>query len=175
MDLGEPGWILMASRRCPGLQSQDCIVAALACSKILKALSQEEKDTDTSEEMQALAREFEHRAIGEPAPGLGTRVPPHAARPALTWSPHAPGVFTECYRKDEERAQKLLIRVSEGWGKTTCLQLALEAKAMKFVSHGGIQVLSQPACAWAPCSVCVGGAHGLSSHMPGVGVTCVTA
>ncbi|XP_040842632.1 transient receptor potential cation channel subfamily M member 2 isoform X2 [Ochotona curzoniae] len=93
-------------------QSQDCIVAALACSKILKALSQEEKDTDTSEEMQALAREFEHRAIG---------------------------VFTECYRKDEERAQKLLIRVSEGWGKTTCLQLALEAKAMKFVSHGGIQ------------------------------------
>lgn len=54
-----------------------------------------------------------------------------------------PGVFTECYRKDEERAQKLLIRVSEAWGKTTCLQLALEAKDMKFVSHGGIQVTSQ--------------------------------
>lgn len=51
-----------------------------------------------------------------------------------------PGVFTECYRKDEERAQKLLTRVSEAWGRTTCLQLALEAKAMKFVSHGGIQV-----------------------------------
>lgn len=50
------------------------------------------------------------------------------------------GVFTECYRKDEERAQKLLVRVSEAWGKTTCLQLALEAKDMKFVSHGGIQV-----------------------------------
>uniref|UniRef100_A0A8C4YLS2 Transient receptor potential cation channel subfamily M member 2 n=1 Tax=Gopherus evgoodei TaxID=1825980 RepID=A0A8C4YLS2_9SAUR len=49
------------------------------------------------------------------------------------------GVFTECYRKDEERAQKLLIRVSEAWGKTTCLQLALEAKNMNFVSHGGIQ------------------------------------
>lgn len=51
-----------------------------------------------------------------------------------------PGVFTECYRKDEERAQKLLVRVSEAWGKTTCLQLALEAKDMKFVSHGGVQV-----------------------------------
>ena len=50
------------------------------------------------------------------------------------------GVFTECYRKDEERAQKLLIRVSDAWGKTTCLQLALEAKNMNFVSHGGIQV-----------------------------------
>uniref|UniRef100_G1QP26 Transient receptor potential cation channel subfamily M member 2 n=1 Tax=Nomascus leucogenys TaxID=61853 RepID=G1QP26_NOMLE len=93
-------------------QSQDCIAAALACSKILKELSKEEEDTDSSEEMLALAEEYEHRAIG---------------------------VFTECYRKDEERAQKLLTRVSEAWGKTTCLQLALEAKGMKFVSHGGIQ------------------------------------
>ncbi|XP_036301235.1 transient receptor potential cation channel subfamily M member 2 isoform X2 [Pipistrellus kuhlii] len=93
-------------------QSQDCIAAALACSKILKELSKEEEDTDSSEEMLALADQYEHRAIG---------------------------VFTECYRKDEERAQKLLTRVSEAWGKTTCLQLALEAKDMKFVSHGGIQ------------------------------------
>ncbi|XP_055975296.1 transient receptor potential cation channel subfamily M member 2 isoform X2 [Sorex fumeus] len=93
-------------------QSQDCIVAALACSKILKELSKEEGDTDSMEGMLALADEYEQRAIG---------------------------VFTECYRKDEERAQKLLTRVSEAWGRTTCLQLALEAKAMKFVSHGGIQ------------------------------------
>uniref|UniRef100_A0A8D0SPN2 Transient receptor potential cation channel subfamily M member 2 n=1 Tax=Sus scrofa TaxID=9823 RepID=A0A8D0SPN2_PIG len=93
-------------------QSQDCIAAALACSKILKQLSREEEDTDSLEEMLALADEYEQRAIG---------------------------VFTECYRKDEERAQKLLVRVSEAWGKTTCLQLALEAKDMKFVSHGGVQ------------------------------------
>ncbi|XP_036094011.1 transient receptor potential cation channel subfamily M member 2 isoform X3 [Rousettus aegyptiacus] len=93
-------------------QAQDCTAAALACSKILKELSKEEEDTDTSEEMLALADEYELRAIG---------------------------VFTECYRKDEERAQQLLVRVSEAWGKTTCLQLALEAKDMKFVSHGGIQ------------------------------------
>ncbi|PKU43133.1 transient receptor potential cation channel subfamily m member 2 [Limosa lapponica baueri] len=53
--------------------------------------------------------------------------------------PAWPGVFTDCYRKDEERAQKLLTRVSEAWGKTTCLQLALEAKNMNFVSHGGVQ------------------------------------
>uniref|UniRef100_A0A674IXS8 Transient receptor potential cation channel subfamily M member 2 n=1 Tax=Terrapene triunguis TaxID=2587831 RepID=A0A674IXS8_9SAUR len=99
---------------CPLLsQSQDCIAGALACSKILKELSKEEDDTDSMEEMLTLAEEYEHRAIG---------------------------VFTECYRKDEERAQKLLIRVSEAWGKTTCLQLALEAKNMNFVSHGGIQV-----------------------------------
>lgn len=47
-------------------QSQDCTAAALACSKILKELSKEEEDTDSSEEMLALADEFEHRAIGEP-------------------------------------------------------------------------------------------------------------
>ncbi|XP_037686515.1 transient receptor potential cation channel subfamily M member 2 isoform X3 [Choloepus didactylus] len=93
-------------------QGQDSIAAALACSKILKELSREEEDTDGSEEMLALAEDFELRAVG---------------------------VFTECYRKDEERAQKLLIRVSEAWGKATCLQLALQAKDMKFVSHGGVQ------------------------------------
>ena len=64
-----------------------------------------------------------------------------------------PGVFTECHRKDEDRAQKLLTRVSEAWGKTTCLQLALEAKDMKFVSHGGVQVTccrlaSGRSCPW---------------------------
>lgn len=48
----------------PGAQSQDCIAAALACSKILKELSKEEEDTDSLEEMLALADEYEHRAIG---------------------------------------------------------------------------------------------------------------
>ncbi|XP_066433176.1 transient receptor potential cation channel subfamily M member 2 [Eleutherodactylus coqui] len=94
------------------VQCQDCIAAALACSKILKELSKEEGDTDTSEDMMTLAEEYEQKAIG---------------------------VFSESYRKDEERALKLLIRVSEAWGQTTCLQLALEAKDMKFVSQGGVQ------------------------------------
>uniref|UniRef100_A0A672V7V2 Transient receptor potential cation channel subfamily M member 2 n=1 Tax=Strigops habroptila TaxID=2489341 RepID=A0A672V7V2_STRHB len=94
------------------LQSQDCMAAALACSKILKELAKEEEDTDTTEDMLALAEQYEQKAMG---------------------------VFTDCYRKDEERAQKLLTRVSEAWGKTTCLQLALEAKNMNFVSHGGVQ------------------------------------
>ncbi|XP_018424709.1 PREDICTED: transient receptor potential cation channel subfamily M member 2 [Nanorana parkeri] len=93
-------------------QCHDCTVAAIGCSKILKELSKEEDDTDTSEDMLALAEDYEQKAIG---------------------------VFTESYRKDEERALKLLIRVSEAWGQTTCLKLALEAKDMKFVSHGGVQ------------------------------------
>ncbi|XP_037380756.1 transient receptor potential cation channel subfamily M member 2 isoform X1 [Talpa occidentalis] len=91
-------------------QSRDCIAAALACTKILKALAKEEHPD--SQEMQALAGEYEDKAIG---------------------------VFTECHRKDEDRAWKLLTRPSEAWGKTTCRQLALEADDKKFASHVGVQ------------------------------------
>uniref|UniRef100_H3B0C1 Transient receptor potential cation channel subfamily M member 2 n=1 Tax=Latimeria chalumnae TaxID=7897 RepID=H3B0C1_LATCH len=93
-------------------QSRDCIAAALGASKILKKLSSEEEDTDRSEEMQALADEYEERAIR---------------------------VFTECYRKDDERSEKLLTRISEAWGKTTCLRLALEADNKTFLAQGGVQ------------------------------------
>ena len=40
-------------------------MAALACSKILKELAKEEEDTDTTDDMLALAEEYEHKAIGE--------------------------------------------------------------------------------------------------------------
>ncbi|XP_069495749.1 transient receptor potential cation channel subfamily M member 2-like [Ambystoma mexicanum] len=95
-------------------QDQDCIVAALACSKILKELSKEADEADNSENMLALAALYEERAVG---------------------------VFSECYRKNEIRAEELLTRISPAWGKTTCLQLAREAKAMRFMSQGGVQIL----------------------------------
>lgn len=47
------------------LQSQDCMASALACSKILKELAKEEEDTDTTDDMLALAEQYEHKAIGE--------------------------------------------------------------------------------------------------------------
>lgn len=46
-------------------QSQDCMAAALACSKILKELAKEEDDTDTTDDMLALAEQYEQKAIGE--------------------------------------------------------------------------------------------------------------
>uniref|UniRef100_A0A8D0HD33 Transient receptor potential cation channel subfamily M member 2 n=1 Tax=Sphenodon punctatus TaxID=8508 RepID=A0A8D0HD33_SPHPU len=46
-------------------QGQDCIAAALACSKMLKELSKEEDDTDSKEDMLTLAEEYEHQAIGK--------------------------------------------------------------------------------------------------------------
>ncbi|XP_037542317.1 transient receptor potential cation channel subfamily M member 2 [Nematolebias whitei] len=95
-------------------QCTDCMSAALAASKILKKMAEEGRDADEAQEMLELADYYEKHAIG---------------------------VFSECYDSDEERAQKLLVRVSHFWGKTTCLRLALEADNKNFVAQSGIQAL----------------------------------
>uniref|UniRef100_A0A8C7KTJ9 Transient receptor potential cation channel, subfamily M, member 2 n=1 Tax=Oncorhynchus kisutch TaxID=8019 RepID=A0A8C7KTJ9_ONCKI len=96
-------------------QSRDCTSAALAASKILKKLAEEgAEEEDEAEEMRELAKHYETHAIG---------------------------VFNECHCCDEERAQRLLIRISSSWGQTTCLRLALEADDKSFVAHSGVQAL----------------------------------
>ncbi|XP_016519295.1 transient receptor potential cation channel subfamily M member 2-like [Poecilia formosa] len=95
-------------------QCRDCISAALAASKILKKMSEKANNADKTQEMLELARHYENHAIG---------------------------VFSECYNNNEERAQKLLVRVSRLWGETTCLRLALEADDKNFVAHSGVQAL----------------------------------
>ncbi|KAM9709328.1 transient receptor potential cation channel subfamily M member 2 isoform 2-T2 [Menidia menidia] len=95
-------------------QCRDCMSAALAASKILKTMAKEESETDESQEMLALASDYETRAIG---------------------------VFGQCHNSDEGRAQRLLVRVSRSWGGTTCLRLALEADDKNFVALSGVQAL----------------------------------
>ncbi|KAG9349264.1 hypothetical protein JZ751_027707 [Albula glossodonta] len=95
-------------------QCRDGVCAALAASKILKKMAHEEDEDDEVDKMQELANHYENQAIG---------------------------VFSECYRQDEQRAQKLLIRISPSWGRTTCLRLALEADNKNFVAHAGVQGL----------------------------------
>uniref|UniRef100_A0A096LUR1 Transient receptor potential cation channel, subfamily M, member 2 n=1 Tax=Poecilia formosa TaxID=48698 RepID=A0A096LUR1_POEFO len=95
-------------------QCRDCMSAALAASKILKKMANESLDADEPQEMLELASHYEDHAIG---------------------------VFSECYKNNEERAQKLLVRISRLWGKTTCLRLALEADNKNFVSQSGVQDL----------------------------------
>ncbi|XP_051566552.1 transient receptor potential cation channel subfamily M member 2 [Myxocyprinus asiaticus] len=97
-------------------QCRDCIAAALAASKILRKLAQEsgEDDTEEAKDMRELANHYEKQAIG---------------------------VFSECHSWDSQRAQKLLIRISPSWGRTTCLWLALEADDKSFIAHSGVQAL----------------------------------
>nr|XP_057938678.1 transient receptor potential cation channel subfamily M member 2 isoform X1 [Doryrhamphus excisus] len=95
-------------------QCTDCISAALAACKILKKMAEEENDADEAVNMLELANDYERHAIG---------------------------VFTQCYSNGEERAKKLLIRVSPLWGRTTCLRLALAANCKSFVALSGVQAL----------------------------------
>ncbi|XP_059198440.1 transient receptor potential cation channel subfamily M member 2-like [Centropristis striata] len=95
-------------------QCRDCMSAALAASKILKTMAKEGSDGDEAAAMKELADHYEK---------------------------HAMGVFSECHNCDQERAQKLLVRASPSWGKTTCLRLALEADDKSFVAQSGVQVL----------------------------------
>ncbi|XP_037345414.2 transient receptor potential cation channel subfamily M member 2 [Pungitius pungitius] len=92
----------------------DSVSAALAASKILKTMAEEGSDADEAEDMRELASHYED---------------------------HAMGVFSECQNSDEERARKLLVRVSPSWGRTTCLRLALEADDKSFVAQSGVQAL----------------------------------
>uniref|UniRef100_A0A8D3ADL1 Transient receptor potential cation channel, subfamily M, member 2 n=1 Tax=Scophthalmus maximus TaxID=52904 RepID=A0A8D3ADL1_SCOMX len=55
--------------------------------------------------------------------------------------PSIQGVFSKCHNSDEERAQKLLVRASPIWGRTTCLRLALEADDKSFVAQSSVQAL----------------------------------
>uniref|UniRef100_A0A4W3HMS9 Transient receptor potential cation channel, subfamily M, member 2 n=1 Tax=Callorhinchus milii TaxID=7868 RepID=A0A4W3HMS9_CALMI len=50
-------------------------------------------------------------------------------------------LWVQCYRKDPKRAQKLLIRVSNAWGNTTCLRLAIEGDDQNFMAQGGVQAI----------------------------------
>uniref|UniRef100_A0A8C1M7Y9 Transient receptor potential cation channel, subfamily M, member 2 n=1 Tax=Cyprinus carpio TaxID=7962 RepID=A0A8C1M7Y9_CYPCA len=107
-------WVCVMCVLC--LQCRDCIAAALAACKILRKLAQEsgEDDSEEAKEMRELASHYEKQAIG---------------------------VFSECHSWDAQRAQKLLIRVSPSWGRSTCLWLALEADAKSFIAHSGVQGL----------------------------------
>lgn len=64
-------------------------MAALACSKILKELAKEEEDTDTTDEMLALAEQYEHKAIGE---WEGHQQPRALSRPVMLDVPKGWGV-----------------------------------------------------------------------------------
>uniref|UniRef100_A0A3Q3L2S9 Transient receptor potential cation channel, subfamily M, member 2 n=1 Tax=Labrus bergylta TaxID=56723 RepID=A0A3Q3L2S9_9LABR len=95
-------------------QCRDCMSAALAATMILKKMAEEGSDADEAEVMRELANHYEKQAIG---------------------------VFSECNNNDEERAQKLLVRASPYWGRTTCLRLAQEADDKSFVAQSGVQAL----------------------------------
>ena len=54
---------------------------------------------------------------------------------AYEYESSALGVFQEAYSKDKSKAYKLITRVSDSWGKRTCLELAMSGKCRDFMSQ----------------------------------------
>ncbi|KAM9424664.1 transient receptor potential cation channel subfamily M member 4-like [Pholidichthys leucotaenia] len=92
----------------------ESVLSALSGCKILRELSKLEDETETKLSMKELAQRFENLAHD---------------------------MFGACYRSDESRSFKLLIRKSPFWGGSTCLQMGMGADARLFFSNDGVQSL----------------------------------
>ena len=51
------------------------------------------------------------------------------------------GVLNSCYTHDEQKAQDLLIREMNNWGKATCVLIAVQADNKRFISQTACQSL----------------------------------
>ncbi|XP_035997628.1 transient receptor potential cation channel subfamily M member 4 [Fundulus heteroclitus] len=94
--------------------TEESVLTALSGCKILREMSKLEVETEIQLSMKELAQTFESQANG---------------------------VYSTCYRNDESRSFTLLIRKSNVWGGTTCLQMGMGADARLFFSHDGVQSL----------------------------------
>ncbi|XP_037546803.1 transient receptor potential cation channel subfamily M member 5 [Nematolebias whitei] len=94
--------------------TRESVLSALSGCKILRELSKLEDENETKLSMKDLAQQFENLALD---------------------------IFSSCYRNNESRSFKLLIRKSPVWGGTTCLQMGMSADARLFFSHDGVQSL----------------------------------
>ncbi|XP_075463467.1 transient receptor potential cation channel subfamily M member 8 isoform X1 [Ascaphus truei] len=93
-------------------QTRGCTLAALGASKLLKSLAKVKNDINAAGESEEIANEYENRAVE---------------------------LFTECYSSDEELAEMLLVYSCEAWGKSNCLEMAVEAKDQQFIAQPGVQ------------------------------------
>ncbi|CAN2389133.1 Transient receptor potential cation channel [Pristimantis euphronides] len=93
-------------------QTRGCTLAALGASKLLKSLAKVKNDINAAGESEEIANEYEFKAVE---------------------------LFTECYSNDEDLAEMLLVYSCEAWGKTSCLEMAVEAKDQQFIAQPGVQ------------------------------------
>ncbi|KAM5152903.1 transient receptor potential cation channel subfamily M member 8 [Mantella aurantiaca] len=93
-------------------QTRGCTLAALGASKLLKSLAKVKNDINAAGESEEIANEYETRAVE---------------------------LFSECYSNDEDLAEMLLVYSCEAWGKSNCLEMAVEAKDQQFIAQPGVQ------------------------------------
>ncbi|KAK3560120.1 hypothetical protein QTP86_033872 [Hemibagrus guttatus] len=94
--------------------TSESVLSALSACKLLRVLSRLETETETKLSMKDLAQRFENLAHD---------------------------MFSKCYESSESRSFVLLKKISLVWKGSTCLKMAMEADALLFFSHDGVQVL----------------------------------
>ena len=118
------------------------MAAALACSKILKELAKEEEDTDTTDDMLALAEQYEHKAIGERE---GTSNPELLSRPAGLAS------FAQEVSGVDGWAGWCQAGVPSSWSGPWCCECCARVVVGGCTAWCNVQVLLQRVTLQAPC------------------------
>ncbi|XP_076987311.1 transient receptor potential cation channel subfamily M member 4 isoform X3 [Tamandua tetradactyla] len=111
-------WALLLNRAQMALyfweMGSNAVASALGACLLLRVLARLESEAEEAERRKDLAAKFE---------GLGV------------------DLFGLCYRSNEKRAARLLLRRCPLWGDATCLQLAMQADARAFFAQDGVQSL----------------------------------
>ncbi|XP_037674925.1 LOW QUALITY PROTEIN: transient receptor potential cation channel subfamily M member 4 [Choloepus didactylus] len=92
----------------------NAVASALGACLLLRVLARLESEAEETERRKDLAAKFEALGVD---------------------------LFGMCYRSNEKRAARLLLRRCPLWGGATCLQLAMQADARAFFAQDGVQSL----------------------------------
>uniref|UniRef100_A0A2I2ZTW8 Transient receptor potential cation channel subfamily M member 4 n=1 Tax=Gorilla gorilla gorilla TaxID=9595 RepID=A0A2I2ZTW8_GORGO len=111
-------WALLLNRAQMAMyfweMGSNAVSSALGACLLLRVMARLEPDAEEAARRKDLAFKFE---------GMGV------------------DLFGECYRSNEVRAARLLLRRCPLWGDATCLQLAMQADARAFFAQDGVQSL----------------------------------
>ncbi|XP_065175195.1 transient receptor potential cation channel subfamily M member 2-like isoform X2 [Sycon ciliatum] len=115
-------WSIITGQKCVSEvlwpYTSEPMAAALMACKLLRTLAEllakEQTYDEEKNELMASAERFEALAMG---------------------------VLTECNRRDDFSAQRVVRRILPFWGSTTCLALADGSDSQRFVSHNACQAL----------------------------------
>uniref|UniRef100_H0WBS3 Transient receptor potential cation channel subfamily M member 4 n=1 Tax=Cavia porcellus TaxID=10141 RepID=H0WBS3_CAVPO len=111
-------WALLLNRAQMAMyfweMGSNAVSSALGACLLLRVMARQEAEAEEAARRKELAAKFESMGVD---------------------------LFGECYRSNEHRASRLLLRRCPLWGDATCLQLAMQADSRAFFAQDGVQSL----------------------------------
>ncbi|XP_064607537.1 transient receptor potential cation channel subfamily M member-like 2 isoform X2 [Liolophura sinensis] len=92
----------------------ESLMAALVAHSLLNALQRRMEDNDVKQRLQENALDFQRLAVG---------------------------MLNTCYEDNEEKTSRLLLRCMQFWGKTNCINIAINSKNKVFIAQTACQEL----------------------------------